>query len=1655
MLRISSCISILMLLLSLPGKAQFGIEWIDFTQRYFKLKVVDDDFYRVTSAELAAAGFPVSTVPASRIQLFRRGEEVAIAVVANGDGTLNYLEFYGQRNDGSTDSPLYDVGDQPHTFYNLFTDTATYFLTYKLGSENGKRMVFSSDQDATGLTAEPYHLEESIDLETSTYGRGLQFSSTFTLSKYDEAEGWTGPYVGKGGSTDHSFVLQNRVTGTDPSCDFVLIGGNSLAHNAQTSAGPDAGSLTTLGSTVFNGWGSTLDGFTISESNIGAGGELTIRVFREGFPDEADFISVAYMRVTYPQTISVGASENKVFTLGTPAAAKAYLRISTTNAAGTSVYDINDPINPIRIATTNFSDRVEAVIPNFVSDHKIMAAANPAAVESIEEVTLTEPDLTGKNYLIITDERLRVSGDPINDYKIYRESTAGGSYNVSIDEIDDIYDLFNYGDPSPLGIWNYIRYAVSEGSPEYVFIIGKGFTPNTNYYRGTQTTVNVPTYGLPGSDLMYTLGINTDPNLPGIPIGRLNAFTTADVTAYLNKIIEMEALPFDQLWRKDFLQLSGGFSAGEPEQFASYIQNFTDVLEVDFIGGRAFNTAKKTSEAVEFIDVADRINQGVGYVTFFGHSSGTATDIEIGIVSDPEFGFMNRGKYPVFLVNGCKAGEIFGSGSTFGEDWMSTPELGAVAFMAHADFAIASTLRNWSNLYYDIAYANDVFIGQSIGNVVVEVSSRYLSNFGSGVTSLTQIQQMLLQGDPAYRVFGADHPDYHIDENSLYAEAIIGQQVLANQDSFKLNMIVKNFGRTVSDSLIVQVDRIFPDGNMISYVERFERPLRLDTLVMYLPNDLSNENTGQNVLNVNLDPINTVTELSESNNTSSLELLIFSGNTSHLIPVDNGVTSNQQVEMVWQSSNPLESERGYALEIDTSPDFDSSNKRSFTVNGELIMRHTFDFSQWSLADSSTVFWRTRYADPGPDESNDWVTTSFSIVGGVPNGWGQYTNDQVNDATVTGVEYNAGSNRWEFIQSVTPIDIFTFGVDNPLVYDDIQAIVGGLDFMVTSEPIDPFCRTNTLNAIAFDKESGDPYKPYDSGLVGVFDPEVCGRLPQRIYNFTENDLLVDGDLQTVIDNMRDGDQIVLFNIGDITYSNWNATFETTLNSIGISSATIAALIDGQPIICLGRKGDAPGSATVLVDNGGGSPVREQSLRLQDNVMGSFTSGTIRTKEVGPARNWIDYAFNITEDANDNYSLNIYGVDIDGNSSLIPEFERSRAETIDVSSIDETVYPELELEFTFDDETDLTPPQLNFWQLSYDLPPEGLVFPASKSGSTFQEGENVSVDLFFYNLSNLDFTDSLDVNLRMINQNSASTQTGSMRIGPPTTNDTTAFTASFPSIGFSGANSLVVEVIPNENEMYDFNNRLTLANQIEVIPDETNPVLDVTFDGAHILDGDIVSPTPNIAIRMRDQNQFLIKDDTTGVNISLRLPGEASIFQRVNFSDPTLEFTPATESQDFEVTYAPGPLDDGVYGLRIQAEDESGNQAGTEPYEINFEVINESSVTHFYPYPNPFSTSCRFVFTLTGSVIPDQIKIQILTVSGRVVREITQDEIGTIRIGNNITEYAWDGGDEFGDVLANGVYFYKVFINSNGQSLDRRATSADRAFKNGFGKLYILR
>ena len=79
-----------------------------------------------------------------------------------------------------------------------------------------------------------------------------------------------------------------------------------------------------------------------------------------------------------------------------------------------------------------------------------------------------------------------------------------------------------------------------------------------------------------------------------------------------------------------------------------------------------------------------------------------------------------------------------------------------------------------------------------------------------------------------------------------------------------------------------------------------------------------------------------------------------------------------------------------------------------------------------------------------------------------------------------------------------------------------------------------------------------------------------------------------------------------------------------------------------------------------------------------------------------------------------------------------------------------------------------------------------------------------------------------------------------------------------------------------------------------------------------------------------------------------------------------------------------------------------------------------------------------------------------------KEIDLAQFGDIKIGHNISEYTWDGTDDFGNYLANGVYLYRVKTGINHQQIEHRSlanvvseTDLEGQFTEGFGKIYILR
>ncbi|MEJ2006145.1 MAG: transporter, partial [Cyclobacteriaceae bacterium] len=171
------------LCLALAAAAQpYANDWIDYDKSYWRIQTAEDAIYRISYADLQSAGFPVSTIDPRRIQLFHRGQEIAIYVEGEADAVFDqndFIEFYGQRNDGTLDKELYNPDFyQPHDLYNIFSDSTACFLTYTLSpADRGRRMSSYKENNTSGLPPAAFARAEQRLINTDQYAPGRRFNA--------------------------------------------------------------------------------------------------------------------------------------------------------------------------------------------------------------------------------------------------------------------------------------------------------------------------------------------------------------------------------------------------------------------------------------------------------------------------------------------------------------------------------------------------------------------------------------------------------------------------------------------------------------------------------------------------------------------------------------------------------------------------------------------------------------------------------------------------------------------------------------------------------------------------------------------------------------------------------------------------------------------------------------------------------------------------------------------------------------------------------------------------------------------------------------------------------------------------------------------------------------------------------------------------------------------------------------------------------------------------------------------------------------------------------------------------------------------------------------------------------------------------------------
>ncbi len=1397
----------------------YGNEWINYNQTYYKIKTAKNGIYRITYNDLQAVGFPVTTVDPRTIQLFHRGKEQSIVVSGQLDAKFDptdYIEFYGTRNDGALDAGLYISPDaQSNPYYNLFSDTTAYFLTWRLDNGAGKRVTDSNENNVNNLSAEPYLNAEKLKLYTSLYSNGLEYpegsmtAETYSAA-YDYGEGWSGPVIGKGNSSD--FVLDSLgslyTSGPSPKIHILITGRNNLAHRVEILAGPSSSSLRTIDTVNFKYDSVYLCTRSLLFSDFDVSGSLTVRVHLLGVDASVDYVSVSWIRLDYTRIPDLNNLPDQEILLPANTSGKSYVEVRNAGDP-VLVWNITDPGQIVNTGFNKNGSDINMIVNNTRQGADMLLWGSPFLTPVMEKAVFRNFDASKPKFLIISNNKLMQASsqysDPVRAYAAYRNSAAGGSMDTLVFEIHNLYNQFSYGEITPLAIRNFCSYLLSQGHPEYLLLIGNSISIGFGYYRHPAGTYQpfedlVPTFGYPGSDIMFSAGKGNSSYEPAIATGRIPAKTPNEVEAYLNKVKENDATVYDDLWKKNLIHLSGGATSQELLTFKNYVNDFKSVAEGKYLGGNVITVSKTSNNlstgTVQTLNIADEVNKGKLMITFFGHSAPSVTDIDIGFVSDPSEGYNNKGKYPLILVNGCDAGDIFNTYLSFGEDWIVTPDKGAIGFIALSGVGYPTQLKRFSDSFYSTAFTDTLEMNQPIGKILEKTDQNYINAYTPGEIEIAQVQQSVLQGDPATVLFAASRPDYAVDDNDVSLNSLNSLPVTSLTDSFDISVIVRNYGRVDDSMFYATLTRTLPNGSKINYDPvLFDPVLYIDTL-HFTVNNLNVDAYGLNQFDITIDPFNKVKELSKLNNSAHFQYFLSKSGTQNLVPYPYGIVPGDSAHLIAQATDPLSSNRTFTIQIDTIPSFNSPVNKQLSLQASVVADLPVAlFDKFTKHDTTVFYWRSRFQDIKEGENNSWSNSSFCFIDHSPGGWIQARPYQLKQNNLTGLSYDSLKRQWNFLHEQSSLQVTTFGYLNPdYNFNNVILTVNGQPFIYNSR----LCTGNSLNALAFDYASTAPYLVLSFGQYDILDRRSCGRQPQVINNFLNNEITGSDDYLTqYINNVKTGDYVLLFSIDSVAFQSWSSSLKTKILEIGVTTTTLDSLKSGEPVIILGRKGAAPGSAVIVkADPSLSTPTVEQAITLNTEITGSYTSGSFESGVIGPARSWNNFTFvlNHIDAANEKYSFDIYEINKQGNENLV--YGDQTAST-SLSGINASQYPFLRVKFSTSNTVSFTPAQLSNWMVSFEGMPEGILLPGDSlqtSGIKKQEGEKFESPFIFRNLSDHDFPDSIRVDYTISNKDLNKTGKERLTIAPLKALSSDKFKVPINTLGWGGTNDLTVYANP---------------------------------------------------------------------------------------------------------------------------------------------------------------------------------------------------------------------------------------------------------------------
>lgn len=1638
----------------------YGNEWIDSQKNHYKFKVGENGLYRITYAQLSNLG--LHNIPVNQLRVFRDGEQVPLYISNTTLGPGDYIEFYGRMADGKVDQQLFlQPQFQANEELNLLTDTAVYFLTHRdtgiplrVTAENN---VIPSPEPSSAEYIFATALTQANIRSVTILGESYSNAQYFNTSDFTAATGYS--YFN---ALNRAINFRGSGTKLDAGVDARLY---IHLSNSQQNRNQNDFELLLNNNLIFDtAYVGTYDllklQIDVPLSFLNASQYQTFRL-----TDTESRKAIYLLKFVYPRNVNLTGNDALFFNFSLSANSP-FLDLGFNTSQGNPVlYNLDDHKRYVGVVQGN---RVKFNLGN-ESTEKNYFISSVQKMSEIDDFELTDmafnTQVLNADYIILSNsDYIGKSPNYIQDYATYRSSEQGGSHEVAIVNAEDLYNQFAYGhNMHASAIKNFLAFAQAQNNQKikHLFIVGKGLKFDRMYsYLNNPSAysyIPIPTYGSPGSDNLLSA---FDKRIPTIPTGRLSSWSNEELGQYLQKVQqyesevkfkEEEAYSPDALWQKTALHVAGSSDQSLQAFLISSLNNAGTKYKNGQKGGVVYNVRKTSTDPIEQAEneaINNYFNAGINLLTFFGHASSAGFDYNL---NNPDL-YDAIPRFPHFLALGCDVANIFTltQDKTIGETYLNSIEGGSLTMIASNNYGYTSSLDRYMQGFYN--QMTDLEYGETIG-------TQYLKNIQSMQQQYptrfmdAHIQSILLQGDPGLTFSQPVKPDLAILEDQVRTEESF---ITLSLEELKLIIPLYNFGKSVEDSILVLVSRqAMGEEEALKDSIWIDNLYATDTLHVSLP--LSKHNVGMNNISIHIDADNRYEELTKGNNIIQKQVFVASDDINPIYPHDFGIVYDTETFALKASTmNTFASEATYLFEIDTTQTFDSPLKQTTSMSSEggtLIWKPTINFQ-----DSMVYYWRVAV----DIEEKNWHYRSFIYLEEGSDGWNQSHYYQYKSDKFVGTDLPEETREFERASFLS-----RYLIENKVISSVTK------DYHNTRHSLNDIVLDNWgcaysggVHIAVFDSISGEPWQWQPNTVPGSL-PRCNGGPDRFLHEFYLNTLESRNQAAAFINSIPDGNYIMIKNI---TYSPlWDGNTaevwknDTLVNGsnqslyhsiVGLGFDEIDEYDAKKAFILFRKKGDNTHPVYQLF-----SENDLDKIMLEIDLPMFMDSGRVESVLVGPAKTWTDLSWKMDEYINGDVSyLQIYGLNNDDTTFI----QDVQSESQSLTHLDANQFPYLMLKWVSKNTLTRDSRQLKHWRVMYEPLPEIGLSPNYHFTFTdsLNQGEKGKLSLALHSLSDQNM-DSVGFRIKVLDEQLQSHVLSYNKFRPLLAHDTMHVDLELDLTNYPGRNTLIFEANPNLEQPEQFYPNNIGQKQIYVHKDDSNPLIDVTFDGVYILDKDIVSAKPEITILLKDDNIHLPINDTAQFSLYIQRPNQTNL-EEIQVDDQICKFYPAEISgnqskNEARIEYTPHFLEDGVYKLIAKAKDKLGNEAGRgQAYEIRFTVINKSTITNVLNYPNPFSTSTQFVFTLTGAEIPSQFKIQILSVTGKVVREITQNELGPIRVGRNVTEFKWDGRDEHGQMLGNGVYLYRAVTNIKGEGIEHRGNEQiDQFFKNGYGKLYIMR